>query len=148
MRAERGQAPRRADATPRGTAAEPSPHRRSQLVREPADPPERDRPAPDRQLVRVRLWSGVAIAAPDRSTCAGDCLPHGPARMSAWWWWVMRVEPLRLEWIEALIDGDAAFTERFGIAVIEGWAGFLEALPHALDAARRHNVDPWGSHLF
>jgi ribosomal-protein-alanine N-acetyltransferase len=60
----------------------------------------------------------------------------------------MRVEPLRLEWIEALTDGDAAFTERFGIAVIEGWAGFPEALPHALDAARRHDVDPWGSHLF
>ena len=60
----------------------------------------------------------------------------------------MRVEPLRLEWIEALIDGDAAFTERFGIAVIEGWAGFPEALPHALDAARRHNADPWGSHVF
>jgi hypothetical protein len=40
------------------------------------------------------------------------------------------------EWIEALIDGDAAFTERFGIAVIEGWAGFPEALPHALDTAR------------
>ena len=34
----------------------------------------------------------------------------------------MRVESPRLEWIEALIDGDAAFTERFGIAVIEGWA--------------------------
>ena len=60
----------------------------------------------------------------------------------------MRVEPLRLEWIEALIDGDAAFTERFGIAVIEGWAGFPEALPYALDAARRHDADPWGSHLF
>ena len=58
------------------------------------------------------------------------------------------MESLRLEWIEALIDGDAAFTERFGIAVIEGWAGFPEALPHALDAARRHNADPWGSHLF
>ena len=60
----------------------------------------------------------------------------------------MRVEPLRLEWIEALIEGDAAFTERFGIAVIEGWAGFPEALPHALDSARRHSPDPWGSHLF
>ena len=41
----------------------------------------------------------------------------------------MRVESLRLEWIEALRDGDAAFSERFGIAVIEGWAGFPEALP-------------------
>jgi [ribosomal protein S5]-alanine N-acetyltransferase len=60
----------------------------------------------------------------------------------------MRVESLRLEWIEALVDGDPAFTERFGIAVVEGWAGFPEALPHALDAARRHDADPWGSHLF
>jgi RimJ/RimL family protein N-acetyltransferase len=55
---------------------------------------------------------------------------------------------MQLEWIEALIDGDAAFTERFVIAVIEGWAGFPEALPRALDAARRHDADPWGSHLF
>jgi RimJ/RimL family protein N-acetyltransferase len=60
----------------------------------------------------------------------------------------MRVEPMRLEWIEALIEGDAVFTDRFGIAVIEGWAGFPEALPHALDAVRRHESDPWGSHLF
>ena len=60
----------------------------------------------------------------------------------------MRVEPLRLEWIEALIGGDEAFAERFGVAVIEGWAGFPEALPYALDAARRHDADPWGSHLF
>ena len=78
---------------------------------------------------------------------AGDFVRHRPTPTSAGWW-VMRVEPLRLEWIEALIDGDAAFTERFGIAVIEGWAGFPEALPHALDAARRHDADPWGSHLF
>jgi RimJ/RimL family protein N-acetyltransferase len=60
----------------------------------------------------------------------------------------MRVEPMRLEWIEALIEGDAVFTDRFGIDVIEGWAGFPEALPHALDAVRRHDADPWGSHLF
>jgi RimJ/RimL family protein N-acetyltransferase len=60
----------------------------------------------------------------------------------------MRVEALRLEWIEGLIEGDAAFTERFGIAVIEGWAGFPEALPHAFEGARRHDADPWGSHLF
>ncbi len=60
----------------------------------------------------------------------------------------MRVEPLRLEWIEALIEGDVTFTERFGIIVLEGWAGFRDALPHALDAAHRHHADPWGSHLF
>jgi ribosomal-protein-alanine N-acetyltransferase len=60
----------------------------------------------------------------------------------------MRVEPLQLEWIEALIEGDAVFTERFGVAVVDGWSAFPEALPHALDAARRHDADPWGSHLF
>jgi RimJ/RimL family protein N-acetyltransferase len=60
----------------------------------------------------------------------------------------MRVEPMRLEWIEALVEGDDAFTDRFGIDVIEGWAGFPEALPHSLVAARRHDANPWGSHLF
>ncbi|MGE3621281.1 MAG: GNAT family N-acetyltransferase [Acidimicrobiia bacterium] len=60
----------------------------------------------------------------------------------------MRVEPLRVEWIEALVEGDATFVERFGIAVAEGWAGFPEVLPHALDAARNHDADPWGSQLF
>jgi RimJ/RimL family protein N-acetyltransferase len=60
----------------------------------------------------------------------------------------MRVEPIRLEWIEALIEGDEVFSERFGTAVVEGWAGFPEALPHALDAARRQDQDPWGSRLF
>jgi hypothetical protein len=60
----------------------------------------------------------------------------------------MRVEPPRLEWIEALVEGAPAFTARFGIAVVEGWAGFPEALPHALAAARRHDADPWRSQLF
>jgi RimJ/RimL family protein N-acetyltransferase len=60
----------------------------------------------------------------------------------------MRVEPMRLEWIEALIDGDATFSERFGIPVVVGWAGFPEALPHVLEAARRQDQDPWGSRLF
>ncbi|WP_116995895.1 GNAT family N-acetyltransferase [Desertimonas flava] len=60
----------------------------------------------------------------------------------------MRVEPLRLDWIEALVEGDSTFTERFGIEVVEGWAGFPEALPHALHAARQRDADPWGSQLF
>ena len=60
----------------------------------------------------------------------------------------MRVEPMTLEWIEALIDGDDVFTERFGIAVVEGWAGFPEALPHTLDAVRRDEANPWGPQLF
>jgi RimJ/RimL family protein N-acetyltransferase len=49
----------------------------------------------------------------------------------------VRVEPLRRDWIEALVVGDAVFAERFGIPVVDGWAGFPESLPYALDAARR-----------
>ena len=60
----------------------------------------------------------------------------------------MRVETMRLEWIEALIEGDAVFGERFGIPVVEGWAGFPEALPHALEGARQEDEAPWGSRLF
>lgn len=61
---------------------------------------------------------------------------------------MIRVEPVRVEWLEALLEGDTAFTDRFGIEVVEGWIGFPEALPHALDAARRTPEGPWGSHLF
>lgn len=60
----------------------------------------------------------------------------------------VRIEPVRTAWLEALMDSDAAFTERFGIPVIEGWAGFPEALPVTLEAARRRDRDPWGGHLF
>jgi len=58
-----------------------------------------------------------------------------------------QVEPLRLDWIEALVEADEVFTARFSIPVAEGWAGFPEALVPALDAARRSDADPWGSHL-
>lgn len=60
----------------------------------------------------------------------------------------MRVEPTRPEWLEALVEGDDVFAERFGAEVVEGWVGFPESLPHALDAARRTPEDPWGSRLF
>jgi len=59
-----------------------------------------------------------------------------------------RIEPVRLEWIEALTAGDDVFAERFGIPVVAGWVGFPEALPFALEAARQRDADPWGSHLF
>lgn len=59
----------------------------------------------------------------------------------------VRVEPARLAWIEALVAGDGVFAERFSIPVVSGWVGFPEALPVALDAARRRDGDPWGSHL-
>ena len=38
--------------------------------------------------------------------------------------------------------------ERFGIPVVAGWVGFPEALQAAVDGARRHSEDPWGTHLF
>ena len=57
------------------------------------------------------------------------------------------LEPARLDWLEALSLGDHELTDRFGIPVVAGWIGFPEALPHALDAARRNDADPWGSHL-
>jgi RimJ/RimL family protein N-acetyltransferase len=59
----------------------------------------------------------------------------------------IRLEPATAAWLEALVEGDDAFTKRFGIVVVPGWAGFPEALPHALQAARLRDRDPWGSHL-
>ncbi|HKV29683.1 MAG TPA: GNAT family protein [Candidatus Dormibacteraeota bacterium] len=50
--------------------------------------------------------------------------------------------------MEALVAGDDVFTQRFGVTVVAGWAGFPEAIPAALDAARAHDADPWGFHLF
>jgi len=61
---------------------------------------------------------------------------------------VIRVTPARLDWLLALADSDNAFTRRFGVAVLPGWAGFPEALPAAVTAARQHPEDPWGTHLF
>ena len=58
------------------------------------------------------------------------------------------VLPAPVDWLAALVEGDAVFTERFGVPVEPGWAGFPEALPGALDAARRREADPWGAHLF
>jgi [ribosomal protein S5]-alanine N-acetyltransferase len=60
---------------------------------------------------------------------------------------VVAVVPARVDWLEALTQGDEVFTRRFGIAVEAGWVGFPEALPAALDAARRQPEDPWGTHL-
>jgi ribosomal-protein-alanine N-acetyltransferase len=60
----------------------------------------------------------------------------------------VRVEPLRLAWIDALVSGDDRFTADFGIPVASDWAGFPEVLPLAHDAARTFDADPWGSHLF
>jgi [ribosomal protein S5]-alanine N-acetyltransferase len=60
----------------------------------------------------------------------------------------IRVVPARLDWLTSLVESDAVFAERFGVPVEPGWIGFPEALPFAVDAARDHDADPWGSHLF
>jgi RimJ/RimL family protein N-acetyltransferase len=58
------------------------------------------------------------------------------------------VVPARLDWLEALAEGDDVFTARFGIAVEADWAGFPEAIPFAVEGARKRSEDPWGSQLF
>jgi [ribosomal protein S5]-alanine N-acetyltransferase len=68
--------------------------------------------------------------------------PHGDG-VSA-----VTVVPARLDWLEALAEGDEVFTARFGIAVEDDWIGFPEALPHAVAGARQRSEDPWGSQLF
>ena len=61
---------------------------------------------------------------------------------------VVTVLPARFDWLTALAEGDEVFTARFGIPVVEGWIGFPESLPAAVDGARRRSEDPWGTHLF
>ena len=56
--------------------------------------------------------------------------------------------PIRLDWAQALAEGDATFTARFEIPVEPGWTGFPDALPILLEAAQK-GVDPeWGPRLF
>ena len=55
----------------------------------------------------------------------------------------IRVEPVRREWADALSHGDAEFTRRFGVPVEADWAGFPEALPIIVAAARGDEPDQW-----
>jgi RimJ/RimL family protein N-acetyltransferase len=61
---------------------------------------------------------------------------------------MIRVEPIRLAWIEALAESDRTFTERFGIDVVPGWIGFPETMPFAVNEAREGTAGEWGSHFF
>ena len=61
---------------------------------------------------------------------------------------VVNVVPARLDWLEALAEGDEIFAARFATPVVAGWIGFPEALPAVIDEARRRSEDPWGTHLF
>jgi ribosomal-protein-alanine N-acetyltransferase len=60
----------------------------------------------------------------------------------------IRVEPATEEQLAALVDGDDVFADRFGVEVVEGWAGFPEAVAPTLDAVRVSGPSAWGSHLF
>lgn len=61
---------------------------------------------------------------------------------------MIRVSPVTREWAEALAEGDAVFSERFGVAVEPDWSGVPEALPFLLEWARRGGAAAWGPHLF
>jgi ribosomal-protein-alanine N-acetyltransferase len=57
------------------------------------------------------------------------------------------VEPLTRDRAEALLEGDDAFTRRFGHRVADGYLEFPEALPATVQALR-DGVDPdWSSYL-
>ena len=60
---------------------------------------------------------------------------------------MVHIEPATLPWMEALDQGDEAFTEQFGILVVPGWAAFPEVIPFALQAARAGEPAAWGVHL-
>ena len=59
----------------------------------------------------------------------------------------IRIVAAPAPWLAALVEGDDTFTAEFAVPVAPGWAGFPEALPFALDAARERPDDPWGPHL-
>ena len=60
----------------------------------------------------------------------------------------VRVEQVTREWAEALAEGDAVFTERFGIRVEPGWSGFPEAVEFILKTGRGEVPAAWGPHLY
>lgn len=61
---------------------------------------------------------------------------------------MVRVEPATVAWLEALVEGDDVFEERFGIPVEPDWAGFPEAVPPVLAELRDGRPADWGPHLF
>jgi [ribosomal protein S5]-alanine N-acetyltransferase len=59
----------------------------------------------------------------------------------------LRVEPVTRDWATAFAEGEAVFSERFGITVEPGWIGFPEALPALVEGARREGASAWGWHF-
>lgn len=60
----------------------------------------------------------------------------------------LSIEPIGIEWAEALIVSDASFAERFHIPVEADWSGFEDALPILLEAARAAGPSKWRPALF
>lgn len=59
----------------------------------------------------------------------------------------VRVVPVAPGWAEALVAGDETFVERFGVQVIEGWAGFPDAVARLAGTTSGPAPAEWGSHL-
>ncbi len=60
---------------------------------------------------------------------------------------MVRVEPVTRAWAEALAVGDDVFSQRFGVAVEQDWAGFPEVVPFLVRAASSGTAGEWGPHL-
>ena len=58
-----------------------------------------------------------------------------------------RIEAVTLEHVEALLAGDAVFTERFGMPVAPGYLDFPEALARTRDELVHGMPSEWYSHL-
>ena len=56
--------------------------------------------------------------------------------------------PVTVAHVEALLDGDDVFTERFGWTVVPGYLEFPESLPVTRDALRNGTPPEWWSQLF
>jgi [ribosomal protein S5]-alanine N-acetyltransferase len=60
----------------------------------------------------------------------------------------LAVVPVSIAHVEALLEGDDVFTERFGWTVVPGYLDFPEALPATRDALRNGTPSEWWSQLF
>ena len=80
------------------------------------------------------------------SGAAGDMTGHSPQE-GAMRSGSTEVRPVTVEIAEALLRSDAAFRERFGLVVAEGYLAFPEALPATLRALRSGMPAEWFSHL-
>lgn len=59
-----------------------------------------------------------------------------------------RLVPVTTEMADALLAGDAVFTERFGLVVAPGYLDFPDVLPVMRDALANGTPPEWYSHLF